>query len=434
MIHRDGKYVLEQFRSITLVKFINLTLLFNYWVNLEMKPRIITTYLMVALLILLSFSTHAILSFDDSSSSCSEDYIFVIVLNVNSPWNGEAEFTNFFYYKMQFGSLISSYEEFQWEETTYVDHGRNAAEAVLAKVRVCSTYAEVLQWFDNIRWGTNYEKPGDTLDDTCLKVVTVICDQYGNCRRSGDYTVCPIFISTDLELGYCDGFTKSFTITRSNAVEAGIDIGISIGPISINGLMKNHLLSQTGVRAKYLFKAPQRACAIWRVDYLKSSQPTPIWAFSVTPYDPYGPYVSANAIDSEEAKYVIMLEEVVVEPIRGEIYRIRKPWREVYIMTQPEIVKVYFNGNEAMVFILPEVYSKVESVVWKIWYKQDYEWGNELTESLLPASILHGTDIITLRRLDGYSTMIIVEVVLKDGTRFIREIGIGNYVPIISQP
>jgi hypothetical protein len=36
---------------------------------------------------------------------------------------------------------------------------------------------------------------------------------------------------------------------------------------------------------------------------------------------------------------------------------------------------------------------------------------------------------VVLRKADGYSTTVVVEVVLKDGSRIVEEIGIGGYIP-----
>jgi len=82
-----------------------------------------------------------------------------------------------------------------------------------------------------------------------LKLVTEICDVYGNCRASGSFTTCPTYSSYDLKLTYCNGYEKSFEITTSNAIAAGVDISISMGPLSVNGIFRTHLLAGAGVKA-----------------------------------------------------------------------------------------------------------------------------------------------------------------------------------------
>jgi len=376
---------------------------------------------------------HVLAVYDSpGTSSCVEDYMYVPVIVLNAPWNGKAEFTESFYIQWEFGSIVTSYTRFSWSETARVYNGVNAIEYVFAKVRVCGSYAEVLQWF-NDRYGTTYEASGDKIDDTCLKFVTVICDVYGNCRTSGSFTTCPTYSSYDLKLTYCNGYEKSFEITTSNAIAAGVDISMSMGPFSVDGIFRTHLLAGADVKAVYDIVAPQNACATWYIDYLKASAQTPIWAFYVV--DP--PQQAINS--SRRADKCVMrleLEEVVLRAtnssgvINAEVVsRARKPFKEVVIACPRRYTEVSFVNDKAVVSISNEVRDAVKDVVWKIQHKAGYRWhavpGDEAATNLT----MHGVHSIVLKKADGYSTTVVVEVVLKDGSRMVEEIGIGGYIP-----
>jgi hypothetical protein len=373
-----------------------------------------------------------VLAMYDSSgtSSCVEDYMYVPVIILNAPWSGRAEYTKQFYTRWEFGSIVTSYKEFSWSETTRVFNGVNAIEYVFAKVKVCGNYAEVLQWFENIRYATNYESQGDKVDDTCLALVTVICDTNGNCRTSGRFTACPTYSSFDAKLTYCNGYEKSFEITVTNGVAAGVDISISMGPFSINGIFRTNILVGSTEKVIYDIVAPQNACATWYIDYLKALAQTPIWAFNVI--DP--PQQAVTPSSRRADKMCVMrleLEEVVVNATsNNEISRTKKPFKDIIIVCpSSEWVKISFVNDKAIVFIDNEVHESVKSVVWRIWYKAGYKWRS--VTGVEPQANLTLRDVygVVLSRVEGYSTTIIVEVLLKDGTRMIEEIGIGGYAP-----
>lgn len=369
-----------------------------------------------------------------SESSCVEDYMYVPVIVLNAPWNGKAEFTKSFYIQWEFGSIVTSYTQFSWSETARVYNGVNAIEYVFARVRVCGSYAQVLQWF-NDRYATTYEAPGDKIDDTCLKLVTVVCDVYGNCRTSGSFTTCPTYSPPyDLRLTYCNGYEKNFEMTASNAIAAGIDISISMGSVSINDILRTNLLAGAGVKAVYDIVAPQNTCATWYIDYLKASAQTPIWAFYVV--DPPQQAVNSSRRAADKCVMRLELEEVVLMATNSSgvvnaevVSRARKPFKEVIIDCPRRHIEVGFVNDKAIVSISSEVRDAVKDVVWKIHHKAGYRWhavpGNEAVANLT----MRGVHSIVLRKADGYSTTVVVEVVLKNGSRIVEEIGIGGYIP-----
>jgi hypothetical protein len=193
------------------------------------------------------------------------------------------------------------------------------------------------------------------------------------------------------------------------------------------------LLAGADVKAVYGVVVPQNACATWCIDYLKESVQTPIWAFYVI--DPPQQVVnSSRRVD----KCVIRLEleEVVLRAtnssgvVNAEVVgRIRKPFKEVVIACPRRYTEVGFVNDKAVVSISSEVRDAVKDVVWKIQYKAGYRWhavsGNEAATNLT----MRGVHSIVLRKADGYSTTVVVEVVLRNGSRIVEEIGIGGYIP-----
>lgn len=125
------------------------------------------------------------------------------------------------------------------------------------------------------------------------------------------------------------------------------------------------------------------------------------------------------------------LEEVVVNATsNNEISRTKKPFKDIIVVCpSSEWVKISFVNDKAIVFIDNEVHDSVKSVVWRIWYKAGYKWHS--VTGVEPQANLTLRDVygVVLSRVEGYSTTIIVEVLLKDGTRMIEEIGIGGYAP-----
>jgi hypothetical protein len=111
------------------------------------------------------------------------------------------------------------------------------------------------------------------------------------------------------------------------------------------------------------------------------------------------------------------------------VSRVRKPFKEVVITCPRRYTEVSFVNDKAVVSISNEVRDAVKDVVWKIQYKAGYRWhavpGNEATTNLT----MRGVHSIVLKKADGYSTTVVVEVVLKDGSRMVEEIGIGGYIP-----
>jgi hypothetical protein len=232
-------------------------------------------------------------------------YVPVVVLN--APWNGKAEFTKSFYIQWEFGSIVTSYTQFSWSETARVYNGVNAIEYVFAKVRVCRSYAQVLQWFD-YRFATYVVDPPQQAIDS---------------SRRADKCV------MRLEL-------EEVVLRATNS----------------SGVINAEVVSGAG-----------------------------------------------------------------------------KPFKKVVIACPRRYIEVSFVNDKAVVSVSNEIRDAVKDVVWKIQYKAGYRWhavpGNEAATNLTMRGV-HG---IVLRKADGYSTTVVVEVVLKDGSRIVEEIGIGGYIP-----
>jgi hypothetical protein len=193
------------------------------------------------------------------------------------------------------------------------------------------------------------------------------------------------------------------------------------------------LLAGADVKAVNGVVAPQNACASWCIDYLKALAQTPIWAFHVV--DPYQQAVNSSR-GADKCVMRLELEEVVLRATNssgvvnaGVVSRAGKPFKEVVIACPRRYIEVSFVNDKAIVSISSEVRDAVKDVVWKIQYKAGYRWhavpGDEAATNLTMRGV-HG---VVLRKADGYSTTIVVEVVLKDGSRMVEEIGIGGYIP-----
>ena len=186
------------------------------------------------------------------------------------------------------------------------------------------------------------------------------------------------------------------------------------------------------MKAVYDIVVPQKACATWCIDYLKESTLTPIWAFHVV--DPYQQAVNSLR-EADECVMRLELEEVVLRATNssGVVYaevvsRVRKPFKEVVIACPRRYTEVGFVNDKAVVSISSEVRDVVKDVVWKIQYKAGYRWHAASGDEAVTNITMRGVHSIVLRKADGYSTTVVVEVVLKDGSRIVEEIGVDRYV------
>ena len=127
----------------------------------------------------------------------------------------------------------------------------------------------------------------------------------------------------------------------------------------------------------------------------------------------------------------LKLEEVMVSAPDGSVIsKVVKPLGEVIIKLPREIAKVELADDEALVSIDSEVCgSEVKSVTWRVWYKRGDTWHITLGEEPPSNITLHNVNYVILKRAEGFSTRIVIEVLLRDGTKRVEELGINGYIP-----
>jgi hypothetical protein len=124
----------------------------------------------------------------------------------------------------------------------------------------------------------------------------------------------------------------------------------------------------------------------------------------------------------------IQLVEALATPLTSSATFVTKPFKTTTIQCPENFARVVLRDDYAVVYIDKEVDTKVRNVVWKIWIKQGYRWGPEDMEQP-PNTTIAGTHEIVLKKVEGYSTRIVVEITTVDGSVEIEEVGIGGYIP-----
>ena len=336
-------------------------------------------------MLLISLSIGAPLAFADGSIGSisfrkelvEKTTMYVIVANVNSPWNGEATYAKKTYFYWQFGTLLSTSQYTSFETSITASDGENVYMARLADVAVYDVYqgdsylgrmAEVEQLYTEWRVG-KYEYAGDKIDDTCISIVTQ--DTAGN--KLGEHTLCATYSTQDGKITLEPGTSPvSFTITYSKSYEAEISMSISVKYISLDGIFKTDIQSGTTEEVTYTFRAPSDRTVVYLIDYLGpyGENTYPIeWAFyTIDP--PANLNIDVNSVDSEKtpSKYYL---HVVTLDVHGKLINEKTvAYKTPPIIHKPKKVKLVDVriGNSAIVLI-PRIedLDKVKSATIEIW-------------------------------------------------------------------
>jgi hypothetical protein len=364
----------------------------------------------------------------------AETTIWVIIANINSPYNGKAEYTREFYFYWEFGSLVSKTEEFSITTKLSTTDGRNAYLAQFGRVAIYDVYycdifdctyqgriAEVEEWYNNIMAAT-FEDAGDKVDDTCLKLITVD----GNGNELGWHLICPVYNSVDGTIEVCEGITEfQVAISESESYTFSFDMGISISGISLNGLVKGNFKKDSSDQVIYYFYPPQAECITWYIDYLgpQVSGKYPIeWAF----YAVTGNSQSVNekcALGRNRLNTTLSLNtESHIVDINGTLMSsFVSKYKEININSDKVITVNMVNVDENLVLkpILLKMAS-IKAVKWIIWVEKangtrfsSDMWGEP--DFIIDSNKL--TSIVLTRASSDTFTKAVVEVTFNDGSK-----------------
>ncbi len=216
--------------------------------------------------------------------------LWVIVVAINAPWHGEAQANLKVWFQWKFGVITSIRRESVTEITIVARDGESVAylEAYRVSVydvkdcflwwcRYIGRYAELEQRLPGVRLWT-YQPANNVVP----KVVTA--DAEGNVLGyhyfEAVYRSCDDYVYLSRGLG-------GLSITVTEGVETGfeVDIGISVGSVSLSGLALGGLTRGQGYSIKYVFEQSTQYEILHCIDYLGaydlSARKYPlIWAFN----------------------------------------------------------------------------------------------------------------------------------------------------------
>ncbi len=223
--------------------------------------------------------------------------LWIISAVVNSPWHGQAKSEFRAWYKWEFGSLASvkrstattiSITAKNGESTAYLENYQvnvyDVESCLIGHFRChyVGRYAELEQRLPGIQLWT-YQPAGTMSDYIVPKVVTVI-----NGQVAGSHYFKAIYQSCDdyIKLSKGQG-SISITISDSTELDFEVNIGVSVGPVSLSGIAKGGLIIGQGYSMTYTFYQDPKYEIQYCIDYLGSYDLTAhkyplIWAFSAS--------------------------------------------------------------------------------------------------------------------------------------------------------
>jgi len=387
------------------------------------------------IVLLIGLSIGASLVFADGSIGLRKELVeksnmYVIVANINSPWNGEATYARKTYFYWQFGSLVSASRYVSLETTLTARDGVNVFMARLADVAVYDVYldgtyldrmAEVEQLYPE--WYIDkYESAGDKIDDACISVVTQ--DTSGN--KLGEHTICAIYSTKDGKITLGPGIETSFTITYDESYETEISMSISVKYISLNGIFKTNIQSGTTEKVEYFFKAPSDRTVTYLIDYLgpydRDRDIYPIeWAFYTI--DP--PSSSSANIKEVETPIKYYLHVVTLD-VHGKLIN-----KKTVIYKTPPIIHerkrvklIDINMGNGVILLIPRIenISEVKSATIKIWKLNTVNGKVEIKLPLgrAPDVVISALEILRsglmLVKDRGSAVKIVLDVTYRDGS------------------
>jgi len=140
------------------------------------------------------------------------------------------------------------------------------------------------------------------------------------------------------------------------------------------------------------------------------------------------PQIISMDKDNEVCVYQARLVEAVVNMVDSSTTFTTKPFKVVTIPCPRRIVDIVFKDGLAVIYIDSEIIDKIKNITWIIWYKQGYEWTLQDRE-YLPSLVIHNIYEIMLKKLEDYSTLVVVKIELVNGSVEVEEIGVGGYIP-----
>lgn len=219
----------------------------------------------------------------------------VIVMTINSPFNGMARMTNKWTFYWQFGSLVSQSMKYSVSYTVETFNGEAVALIRPAIVAIKDVYFKCIGWYHEYvgrvaeiekflreTYLVTYEKSGSRIDNTIVCAYTK--------GTSNGMCVAPIYEENDYTYFLFPGHSSiDVEITASNSLSTDVQIGISVGGITLPGIFRATVSTTATKSVEYLMKANPHCFIIHNVDYrgsydLSRNEYPMIWAFNTEVY------------------------------------------------------------------------------------------------------------------------------------------------------